>query len=220
MFRQNFGDGGFFAIVIGSREKRMARHQHLPLSVSRLGCPSFHIGPWAGCEKSYEHAVGAEFARAFVSVLWPEQFVHDSRTSYQRRCWRILKRDLASANSVKEKDALTLGLFSAFDGNEKLRHELCEYASSAEGRVERGEHAAKGVSRFPTLTEFPLLYREVCVRIYIAPVHQQLVESFFQRFCRNGSCSNGPVQVCRVDTHIEPSRPARKDPRGWESCAR
>lgn len=198
-FRRNFGEGGFFAIVLDRWLKWMARHQHLPLAVARLACPTFHTGAWAGSKKSFEHAVGAEFARAFASVLWPEQFVHESRTSYERRCRIILKRDLAGAKSVKEKDELTLGLFSAFDGNKDLRDQLFKYASSAEGKVERGEHAAKGVSRFPTLTEFPLLYRELCVRIYIAPVHQQLVESFFSKFSVCSRVSDSP-ELDRVRT--------------------
>ncbi|CAM9658520.1 unnamed protein product [Sphacelaria rigidula] len=58
----------------------MGRHQHLPLSVARLGCPGFFLGPWAGCEKSYEYAVGSEFARTFGSVLWPQVFTEPART--------------------------------------------------------------------------------------------------------------------------------------------
>lgn len=103
-----------------------------------------------------------------------------------------MKKGLASANSTREKDELILGLFTVFNESDELRSQLRTYGSSAQGRVERSEHAEKGVSSFPTLPEFPLIYRQVCVRIYIGVVQQQLVESFFSKYdtCTLPSDSN------------------------------
>ncbi|CAN0274693.1 unnamed protein product, partial [Pylaiella littoralis] len=33
------------------------RHQHLPLSMARLGCSSFYEGKWAGSEKAFDQQI-------------------------------------------------------------------------------------------------------------------------------------------------------------------
>lgn len=198
-FLENFGDDGFFAIVIEKWEKWMARHQHLPLSMARLGCPSFFVGSWDCCDKSYEYAVGQEFASAFGSVLWPEEFTEPSRTSYESQLRKVLKEDLVNANTRRKKDELTLGLFSVFNDSKELRNELKMYGSSGKGRVERGKHAVKGVSSFRPLPEFPLIYQQVCVRIYIGAIQQQLIESYFSKYDTSSRLSD-PSEMDGVRT--------------------
>lgn len=58
--------------------------------------------------------------------------------------------------------------------------ELELYAKSAKGDVELG---VRGVSHFPLVSGFGgQLYELFCHRFFFAPIHQQLVESFFTKY--------------------------------------
>lgn len=50
---------------------------------------------------------------------------------------------MAGANSTREKDELTLGLYSVLNKSDELRRQLRMYGSSAQGRVERSEGSVK-----------------------------------------------------------------------------
>ena len=96
---------------------------------------------------------------------------------------KILEADLDGANTDSEKDRLTLGLASMFDNSPELMSELERYAESAKGDVELGVDEARGQSNFPLVSGFGgLLYKEFCDRFFMAPVHQQLVESVFSKY--------------------------------------
>ena len=47
-FSEHEDDEGFFVVAMARWDKWMGRHQHLPLSMARLGCSSFFVGKWAG----------------------------------------------------------------------------------------------------------------------------------------------------------------------------
>lgn len=182
-FMQNFNDDeGFFATTCKKWKKWTDRHQHLPLSMARLGCSYFFVGKWAGSELSYERAVGQEFARAFLGVLWPEQYTTTPRTDRESDYRDILRKDVKEAKTAQQKDELTFGLYSVLDGDRYLRDELALYASSAKGGHVRGGEKDKGVSKFPAISEFESVYREVRHRFYSVPIHQQLVESSFSKY--------------------------------------
>ena len=69
------------------------------------------------------------------------------------------------------------------DNSPELMSELERYAASAKGEVELGVDEARGQSNFPLASGFGgLLYKEFCLSFFMAPVHQQLVESFFSKY--------------------------------------
>ncbi|CAN0248117.1 unnamed protein product, partial [Pylaiella littoralis] len=75
-FLQNFEERGDFFWEMEHRWIEWTdRHRHLRLSMARLGCSSFSEGKWTGWEKAFEHAVGQEFARAVLVVLWPDAWL-------------------------------------------------------------------------------------------------------------------------------------------------
>lgn len=187
-FMQNFEEdcsSGFFGEMTARLKKWGDRHQHLPLSMARLPCHSFFVGKWRGSEVAWEHAVGQEFARALLVELWPGRYDDEAWGAWEEPCGfrEILKSDLAAASTAEKKDELTLGLFSKVCGNEPFRLELLSYAVSARGKAEIGNDADEtnpsGVSSFPAIWTFPLLYEWACHLIFFVPIHQQLVESLF-----------------------------------------
>lgn len=192
-FMNNFGElssSGFFKETAARWQKWADEYQHLPLSIARIACCSFYRGKWAGSDIASEHAVGQEFARAFLFVLWPSRYSSwVPRTELEKQFRDVLAEDLLQAVTLKEKDRLTLGLFSKVNGEANFRAELEEYAESAFGEceiVEEGggyeENPAPSVSNFRQIWEFPLLYQWACYMIYFVPIHQQLVESFFSKY--------------------------------------
>ncbi|CAN0406584.1 unnamed protein product [Pylaiella littoralis] len=166
------------------------RHQHLPLSMALLGCSSFYEGKWAGSEKAFEHAVGQEFARALLVVLWPDAYqnVEWVRWDKEHDFREILANDLATAPTQREKDELTLGMFSKLNNETEFRQEVKRYAASARGKAEvvnddnDKDNPSPRASSFPLLWTFPLLYEWSCHLFFFAPIHQQLVESVFSKY--------------------------------------
>lgn len=175
----------FFFETIARWKKWMDRHQHLPLAMARLGCSSLFVGGWAGQKVHMERAVGQEFASALLAVLFPTRgsecstLVSEREASYRK----YLTADLEGADTDSKKDQLTFGLFSVFSNSPDLMAELQLYAKSARGDVEIGVDQVKGVSSFPFVSGFGgRLYEMFYHRFYFAPIHQQLVESFFSKY--------------------------------------
>lgn len=193
------------------------RHQHLPLSMGRVACSSFYVGKWAGSpDQAWEHAVGKEFAWAFLLALWPEQYAskewagreehHDFR--------EIFEKDLSEATTTAEKDKLTLGMYSKVDKGGAFRDQLDMYASSAFEKAVIGddgdqENPSSGTSSFPQIWEFPLLYEWACHLICFVPIHQQLVESLFSMYDKRTQMSDQrEIDIVRIGQyHGAESRP-------------
>lgn len=64
--------------------KWMQRHQELPLSMARIGCPSSYARMGIMGKGAVEQAVGPEFARAFLHVGWPERYEGEPRSERER----------------------------------------------------------------------------------------------------------------------------------------
>lgn len=129
-----------------------------------------------------EHAVGQAFARAFLSVVWPDENGQAPRGWREELYRKQLGKDLAGVTTSRRKDELTFGLFSLFDGDLVLRGALKRFAESAYEDQMTVANAPRGTSNFSPLWAFGSLYEVVCHRFYFVPIHQQLVESFFSKF--------------------------------------
>ncbi|CAB1100448.1 unnamed protein product [Ectocarpus sp. CCAP 1310/34] len=182
-FRVELQRGQFFIAEFKKRWiKSMQRHQELPLSMARIGCPSFYARTGIMGGGAVEQAVGPEFARAFPHVAWPGLYEGEPRTERERQYRTQLAKDLGGTTEARRKDELTLGLFSCIDGDLSVRSELEQYANSGWGDKEIDESAPKGTSALARLFDLPLLYRLVCHRFYFVPIHQQLIEAFFSKY--------------------------------------
>ncbi|CBJ28869.1 expressed unknown protein [Ectocarpus siliculosus] len=183
LFMTNFSeDKGFFAEFKQRWIKWMERHQQLPLSMARIGCPSFFARTGIMGEGAVEQAVGPEFARAFLHVAWSALYEGEPRTEREREYRTQLVKDLGGTTDARRKDELTFGLFSRIDSDRSVRNELEQYANSGWGDKEVDQGAPKGTSALARLFDFPLLYKLVCHRFYFVPIHQQLIEAFFSKF--------------------------------------
>ncbi|CAN0029914.1 unnamed protein product [Ectocarpus sp. 4 AP-2014] len=183
-------EGGFFREMGQRWSKWMDMHQHLPYSMARLACSSFHEGKWAGSEKAFEHAVGQEFARAFLLVLWPDLYESAEWVGWEEeyQFLEILRDDLSAATTDEEKDELTFGVFSKLNESAEFRQEVEKYAASAHEKkevvsdVDDVENPTPRVSGFDLTWCSPLLYKWAWHAIFFAPIHQQLVESVFSTY--------------------------------------
>lgn len=124
-----------------------------------------------------------------MCVLFPDKYACPPRTTLEQTLRDVLVEDLLEAATAKEKDRLTLGLFSKVSSENEFRAELEEYAESAFGEREIAdcgdfdeENPAPSTSSFRQIWEFPLVYEWACHLIYFVPIHQQLVESFFSKY--------------------------------------
>lgn len=63
----------YFAKFSERWQKWIERHQQLPLSIARLGCSSLITGRWSVDRSGYASAIGQDFARALLHVLWDEE---------------------------------------------------------------------------------------------------------------------------------------------------
>ena len=99
----------------------------LAWSVARLGCPVIYVGEWMG-QDDHQLAVGPEYARAFLHVMWPGSVGIEPRTDLEKPYIKTLERDIRGAESTAQRDALTFGMFSAIDDNPNLKEELIEYS--------------------------------------------------------------------------------------------
>lgn len=157
-FMDNFNaesSSDFFTETAKRWAKWADEHQHLPLSIARIACRSFYRGKWAGSSTASEHAVGQEFARAFLFVLFPDRYTWAPRTELEKKFRDVLAEDLLQAVTAKQKDRLTLDLFSKVNEEASFRTELEEYADSAFGESdislcgdEVEENPAPSVSSF------------------------------------------------------------------------
>lgn len=87
----------------------------------------------------------------------------------------ILFDDLESVGTPAEKYTLTHGGFSLIENDLSLKAEVVAYAYSASGDV----LVFEGLPSESAIYECPNLYREMCHRSYLVPIHQQFVESYF-----------------------------------------
>ncbi|CAN0272879.1 unnamed protein product [Ectocarpus sp. 6 AP-2014] len=153
-------------------------HQHLPYSMARLACSSFYEGKWAGADKAYEHAVGQEFARAWLVALWPEKY-----ESAEWREWHeehdfvgILEGDLSEATTPREKDELTFGMYTKLNESSAFRKEVEVYAASAHEKKEvvsddlDVDNPSPRVSAFDMIWNFPLLYEWARHAVFFAVI--------------------------------------------------
>lgn len=175
-------DRGFFAEFKKRWIKWMQRHQELPLSMARIGCPSFYARTGIMGAGAVEQAVGPEFARAFLHVGWPGSYEGEPRTEREREYRAQLEKDFGGTTEARRKDELTFGLFSLIDTDPSLRSEVERYADSEFRDKEIDEGAPEGTSSLARLFDFPRLYELVCHRFYFVPIHQQLIEAFFSKF--------------------------------------
>ncbi|CAN0497602.1 unnamed protein product [Ectocarpus sp. 12 AP-2014] len=183
LFMLNFSEDRFFFAEFKKRWiKWMQRYQELPLSMARIGCPSFYARTGIMGGGAVEQAVGSEFARAFLHVAWPGPYEGEPRTEREREYRTQLVKDLGGTTEARRKDELTFGLFSCFDRDLSVRSELEQYANSGWGDKEIDESAPKVTSALARLFDFPLLYQLVCHRFYFVPIHQQLIEAFFSKY--------------------------------------
>ncbi|CAB1102844.1 unnamed protein product [Ectocarpus sp. CCAP 1310/34] len=166
-------DKGFFALFKKRWIKWMERHQQLPLSMARIGCPSFYARTGIMAEGAVEQAVGPKFARAFLHVAWPGLYDGEPRTEREREFRTQLVKYSGEITEARRKDELTFGLFSCIDSDLSVRNELEQYANSGWSDKEVDQGAPKGTSALACLFDYPLLYKLVCHRFYFVPIHQQ-----------------------------------------------
>lgn len=174
-------DQGFFTLAASRWSKWMERHQELLLSMARLGRSSFYAWKVLG-GVPMEYPVGQQFARAFLHVVWSEKYRQASRTQREETYRVQLGKNLEGATKPKRKDELTFGRFSLFDGDEKMRKALEQFAEPAHAEAVVDVDAPESTSKFAPLLKFGPLYEMACHRFYFVPIHQQLVESFFSKF--------------------------------------
>lgn len=204
---KNFSSSdGFFGQTAHRWSKWGERHQHLPLSIARVPCYSFYVGKWAGSkEQAWELAVGQEFTRALLLVLWPERYGVREWAGWEEPhgLGEILKKDLADVTTTAQKDELTLDLYTKIENDAAFRDELEQYAASARGKAEIGDDGEVEnppfKSNFSPIWNFPLVYKWACDSIFFVPVHQQLVESLFSLYDnRSQKFDQREVDIVRI----------------------
>lgn len=106
-------ENGVFAVTAAKWGKGAGRHQHLPLSMARIACSSFHRVKWVGADKAYGHAIGQEFAKALLAVLCPEEYVEAYQSELEEEFDETLVRGpCRCGQSEKKKNELTFGMYS------------------------------------------------------------------------------------------------------------
>lgn len=186
----------------------MDRHQHLPLSINRLGCDVIIRGAWMDEEKK-QIAIGPVFAKALLYVFWREKYnAGEGEPSKLELSYRdtmladvdkVLKDQGVPQLCTDQKDELTLGWYSLVNDNATVMQELQAYSQFPGGEFHKDACLQK-------ISELPSLYLLVRRRIYMALIHQQLIESWFSK---HDTCTRATDSVEMTQARVGQYRSCR-----------